>query len=50
MTHCRRDGTLLEDNLSYKLCPKCATAYSPVPDYEMLERQRILDTLAGEDG
>jgi hypothetical protein len=48
MTHSRCCGVLLEDWLSYKLCPKCRTAYSPVPDYEKLEREIILDALAGD--
>lgn len=49
MTHCDRCKVLLEDNLSYKLCPRCRTAYSPVVDYERLEREIIIDALAGED-
>lgn len=40
---------VLDDWLSYKLCPKCKTAYSPVPDYEKLEKELILDALGGED-
>jgi hypothetical protein len=39
---------VLNDYLDYKLCPKCKTAYSPVPDYEKLEQELILDALAGE--
>jgi hypothetical protein len=42
-----RCGARLEDCLSYKFCRRCGTAYSPVPDYEALERELILDALAG---
>ncbi len=44
---CSRCQVRLEDWLLYKLCPRCRTAYSPVPDYEALERELILDALAG---
>lgn len=37
----------VEDWLSYKLCPRCRTAYSPVPDFGRLEAD--LSALAGED-
>lgn len=40
--------TVLEDWLHYKLCPRCRTAYSPVPDYGKLELEEILDVLGGE--
>lgn len=42
MSHCPRCRLRLEDNLSCKLCPRCRTAYSPVPDYEKLEAEEIL--------
>jgi len=47
MTSCSRCDIAVEDHGGYKLCPRCGTAYSPVPDYEMLEREMILDALAG---
>ena len=47
MLECRCGGRL-EDWLSYKLCSRCRTAYSPVPDYEALEAELILDVLAGD--
>lgn len=40
---------VLDDWLDYKMCPKCRTGYSPVPDYERLEREFVLDALAGND-
>lgn len=48
MTACDRCGVPAEDHGGYKFCPRCRTAYSPVPDYEMLERELIADALAGE--
>jgi hypothetical protein len=47
MLDCDRCGVRLEDRLDCKFCPRCATAYSPVPDYETLERELIADALAG---
>ena len=49
MTHCPRCDIPAEDRDGYKWCPRCATAYSPVPDYEQLERELIMDALAGYD-
>ena len=47
MTGCSRCGVAVEDRGGYKFCRRCATAYSPVPDYEAIEREMILDALLG---
>ena len=38
---------VLDDRLTYKWCPACRTAWSPVPDYGKLELEEILDALGG---
>jgi hypothetical protein len=47
MTECSRCGVAVEDRGGWKWCGRCATAYSPVPDYEAIEREMILDALLG---